>query len=337
MSRIVVYDLDGQAAGEIHAICNRGWAIGGGGQATIILPASDALQTWLQFGRMVMIEHPKLPAWGGVIDTAWKVIIPGTMTVYNCEYLLSLRTQDYPGSLTGSAGTIAMQLIGMANDQEDLLIREGNVHYDNDLRTEIFDQSSIWEHLKTLASNAGMEMMFYPALDANGRLIVQFDLQPYLGIYTGWLLHDGSGGNINVRDASVSGEIWNRIIGVGDQSTLPSRPQTEPQFDEISAERYRLRSKVVQFSGIPGQASQLETNVANYLKRSAYPRLTLTVEALDISDTFYHLRLGNSFIVQVSNVILPGGQRGWNGDCRITAMAYDEAQNKVLMTLDGEL
>jgi len=331
VSRIVVYGLDGQAEGEIHAVCNRGWAIGGGGQATITLPASDALQTWLQFGRMVMIEHPKLPAWAGMIDTPWEVIIPGMMTVYNCEYLLSLRTPDNVLNLTGSAGTIAMRLISEANSQQDLGIREGNVYYDSNLRAEQYDQRSIWEHLTDLATNAGLEMMFYPALDANNRLIVRFDMQPYLGIYTGFLLHDGTGGNINVAAASLSGAIWNRIIGIGDQSTVASRAQTQPQVDVVSSGLYRLRSTVMQFKGIPNQVSQLERNVANALKQSAYPRLTLTVEALDIGDTFHHLRLGNSFMVQVSNVILPGGQRGWTGSCRIKAMVYDETQNKVTM------
>lgn len=337
MSRIIVFGLDGISVGELHGNCMRGWAINEGGQATIALPADDARNRWLDIGRMLLIEHPKLPPWAGMVDTPWNALIPSQATVYNSEYLLSIRSLEIVTRLTGTAGRIVAKLIDLANRQEDLLIRPGNVDYYNDIeRNEIFDQRPVWELIVALVKKAGMEIMLRPDRDANNRLVIYYDIQQQLGVDTGIELHDGAHANITITSVSVDGVIVNRVTGISDQGTATSRLQTDPQSDTTSIAAYRLRSQVVQYSGVT-QMSTLIRNTRNYLTANKDPKVYLTVEVLDKGDVFYHLRLGNTLLLHAANILLPGGRRGWRGSVRITAMAYDESKNTVTMALEGSL
>ena len=54
-----------------------------------------------------------------------------------------------------------------------------------------------------------------------------------------------------------------------------------------------------------------------------------------MGDTFLNLRVGNSYQVRATRLILPGGVKGWSGRARIMAMTYNESRNTVGMTLVG--
>jgi hypothetical protein len=335
MSRLVIFGPDNKSVGEIHANCSRGWAISEGGQATVTLRADDALNKWLQFGRMVLVEHEKLPPWAGMIDTPWTATIPGQMTLYNAEYLLSVRAPDNILTLTGTTGGIALQMINLANAQEDLYIREGKVDASDSSRQEVFDQRSFFEQLTTLGKNAGREMRFRPER-VDRRLIIRFDLQPRIGVVSDQALRSGADGNLEITEARIDGEIYNRIIGIGDETTQDSRLQTRPFTNATSISRYRMRSRVTQYSGV-ADLSVLEANVATELAEAAFPKLILTANVLDIGDTFSHLDLGNTYPVHAPDLYLPGGIHGWGGTARITAMVYDETNNKVQINLEAAL
>jgi hypothetical protein len=335
MSRLVGFGLDRIAVGETRVNCDRGWAISAGMQTEVSLAAGQVM-SWMDFGRMVAIEHESLPMWAGMIDTPWSGLLPATMTVYNPEYLLNIRTPDVPLKFTGTAGAIALQLIEAANAQEDLGMRAGEIEYDDPDRVENFDLRPFWEQLLALSQRSGMELRLRPARDSENKLAIYLDMKHRLGIDTGFLLHDGAGANMEVTGADIDGEIWNRVTGYGDQSSATARKQTPAQRDEASIARYRLRSRSVQFSGVT-QDSTLLANTTVSLASTAWPVLKLTVNALDRGETFGALDLGNSLIVQASQLYLPGGRRGWRGEMRITAMQYLEAKRRVAMTLEASL
>lgn len=333
MSRIVGFDLHGTSLGEVHANCNRGWAINDGSETRLRL-GEEQLKPWLEFGRTVIIEHPKLPAWAGMIDTPWDAVLPIEITLYPVNYLLAIRTPDAPQELKGTAGEIALQMIDIANAQEDLLIRAGEIDMDDTSRVETLDQRTLWEQLTALAKRAGMEMRIRPERDANNRLVLYFDMKKRLGIQTGFLLHDGKRPNIEILKATIEREIWNRLIGIGDQSSLTSRLVTAPLVNAESSLRYRLRSKVVQYQGVIA-TSTLEQNTLIELNQRSRAWLSITVNALDIGDTFAYLDIGNSLLLKSSEVRLPGGERGWNGLVRIAGMEYSEDANTVGMVLEA--
>jgi hypothetical protein len=337
MSRLIIYNLDGSSAGEIQANCNRGWAINEGGKATVTLPLADSIKPWLQFGRMVYVAHPRLPAWAGMIDTPWRAMQPVQISIYNSEYLLNLRTPDVRLQLGGRAGKIALSLLSNANKPENLRIEAGEIDMDTAaLNEQQFEIQPIWEQLQAFMKKFGMEMQLRPELDASNRLVINLDVQTRLGKDTNFLLQDGKAPNMVITGAEIQGEIWNRVLGTGQQDGSNANLVSDPHIDDDSVRLYRMRGKAVSF-GTVANRSALQQLTETELQASSAPVLKLTVNVFDRGDTFSNLRLGNTLIVQAAQLILPGGVRGWKGLGRITAMAYDESKNVVTLVLMGAL
>lgn len=333
MSRIVVYDGNGISIGELHADCSRSWAISDGGTAEITLGDPPS---WLDLGQFVIVEHESLPAWGGMIDTPWRALPPVTVTAYNAVYFCAIRSPRAAQTLKGTGGEILAEFISQINQQGELYLRAGEISAEDVRRVEIYDMRTFWEQMKGLTQRAGMEMQVRVGTDANQRFRAWLDMAPRLGVDTDYLLHDGSGANMQISDATVDGQIWNSITGISDQATEQSRLTGETEEDEESIGRYRLRSKTVQFNGVTSQ-SQIEANTLAELARLANPKVYLTVSVLDKGMAFQNLRLGNTLLVHASRLVLPGGARGWKGYARITAMVYNEGANAVELSLEGEL
>lgn len=343
MSRIVVYDLNNYSVGEFTATCNRGWIVYGNpgvsaaGETTVIIPDDAAAQNWLQLGRMVLVQHPKLPAWAGVIDTPWKATLPVEVTLYNAEYVFSLRSPEQARGVAGSVPLIVGEMIRLMNEQEQMYLLVGNVSGDTRRHEEVLDQRTIWNQLVPLLERSGFEMVLRPERGAGKQLQIYADVGQVLGADTGYLLQDsGQGKNMTVVDARVSEKIINRVMGVSGQSTTEDQLQTGVFEDEDSQGLYRTRSESVQFQNIV-QLSTLEAYTRSYLASAKQPYLDLTIDAMDIGETFRQLRPGNRLLLRSSNLYLPGGVRGWSGNVRVLAMVYDEEQNTVQMKVRGTL
>lgn len=346
MSRVVVFDFDSDSRGEFKALASRGWQIAGvqrtngGGSMTMTLPKSSAGAAYMRLGNMVMIEHPTLPTYAGTIDVPWKADPPAKLTVYNSEYLLTLRYPDRPVIMTGSVASIAADLITECNNQGDLFLRMGDTSQAESVQTKFpVDQRNMWDNLNNLCASNGMEMIFRPERDATDRkLYIYIDIGRQLGFYTDALLHDGEGGNMIVQSAEIGGQIINRVVGTGSQSNTSNRLYTPALIDAVSADRYRIRGNVIQFRDI-AQQSILDEQTSIYLDSVKRPILTLKILIFDRDNgrTFSMLRLGNSYITHATKLILPGGVRAWRGIGRTLAMAHNESDNTVGMTVEGYL
>lgn len=333
MSRIVVFGTDQKAAGEISAMFNRGWmldghpAVSGGGSTTLSMGGEDAAKSFLQFGRMVLVSHAKLPSWAGMIDPPWSAALPVSVAVYNAEYLLSLRSPDEPVTITGAVGSIVAKMLEMFNAVEDLYVRIGDTSKaDQTYREELLDGRTYWEQLSALLLRSGCEMLPRAEKDANGRLIIYLDIATRIGLDTGFLYSDGAGGNASFASPVVDGLIVNRVIGTGDESGQVSRMRTAPFINEPSKQMYRTRSQTVQWRDVREQGT-LERYTENYLRYSASPKFTFLMNIMDQGDAFLHARLGNLAIVHFANGYFPGGVRGFRGTARIVAMAFTESTN----------
>ncbi len=339
-SRVVVYGLDNRSVGELRGIVNRGWTLIGdpnvkpGGQTSIILDDISASKPWLQLGRVVMIDHAKLPRWAGVIDTPWSAKLPVKASIYDIEYLFNLRTPDAPVLLAGTTGDIVQTMLEQINAQEETYLRIGQVD-DDVTRQETLDERPYWEQLTSLIERAGMEMQIRPVQE-EGRLYLYVDVLERVGRDTGFLFHDGQNANMNVLDASIDNEIWNRVIGIGDESTLKDRGRTAPMYEPASIRDFRLRSQNVQFRDVR-EVSTLARYTATYVRAASRPVLRLKVIIEDVGDALRNVAAGNTGIFHAYNIYLPGGTIGWKGEGRMKAIAYDESTNTVGMTVEAEL
>lgn len=344
MSRIVAFGRDQKAEGEITAMLDRGWmlagnpAVTGGGSTTLTLTAEQAVKPFLQLGRMVLVEHAKLPNWAGMIDTPWTAQLPVQTAVYNAEYLLSLRSPETPTVIEGSVGYIAARMIDMLNAEDDLFVRIGDVSQADPTPRPLplLDSRTYWEQLSELVQRSGCEMRVRPEKDASGRLIIYLDIATRIGVDTGFLLSDGKDGNAVFREPVLDEPVINRVVGTGDEAGQTSRLETRPFFDQDSISIYRMRSQKVQFRDVR-EISTLEQYTQNYMIYSAYPRFSFLVDVKDKGDAWFNMRLGNSALAHFSEAYLPGGVRGFRGTVRILAMAISESENNLLTVKVGSV
>ncbi len=180
-----------------------------------------------------------------------------------------------------------------------------------------------------------MEMQIRPVQE-EGRLYLYVDVLERVGRDTGFLFHDGQNANMNVLDASIDNEIWNRVIGIGDESTLKDRGRTAPMYEPASIRDFRLRSQNVQFRDVR-EVSTLARYTATYVRAASRPVLRLKVIIEDVGDALRNVAAGNTGIFHAYNIYLPGGTIGWKGEGRMKAIAYDESTNTVGMTVEAEL
>lgn len=341
MSRVVVFGLDHFSVGEFEAICDRGWMVYGsaatsGGGSTSITVSKEVLEKgWLQPGRMVLVEHPKLPAWAGVVDTPISLSAPALVSLYNAEYLLKLRTPDQTVKLTGTVAKVTKEMIALANAQEEMYLRMGDEGGSESYREETLDGRPFWDQLDAIWKRASTEVVFRADRNptAGNRLYVHADLQSRTGIETNYLLVDGQDGNTRVENATLEREIWNRVIGINDANSAKELLTSKVYRDEASINAFGLRSKKVQFR-VKVQ-STLERNAEDYLIAYSRPVLVFKVRIMDVRDAFLACRPGNGVILHAANVVLPDGSRGWRGNARILAMAYNEQENSIGATLEA--
>jgi len=342
VSRIVLFGADNYSVDEMEAICNRSWIIYGdanvqsGGGTSITIDDNTAQKHWLQFGRMVEVQHAELPPWVGVIDTPWTATLPVEVTLYPTEHLFTMRTPADVLTISGNVADIMDEIIKLANAEDDLFLRLGKTDgVDPTVRQETIEQKPLWDQLMALLEKTATEMVFRPERDQANRLYIYVDLGP-AGKNVNLLLHDGKKANMQIVSASVDGQIYNQVTGISSQSTRQSRLQTEPFEDAASRTLYKLRSTVVQFQNVT-EMTTLEANTRASLAASRYPQLILNVKVFNKAGEFQHLDPGNTALVHAANLRLPGGIRGWRGDMRILSMVYDESDESVLLNLIGYL
>jgi hypothetical protein len=239
-------------------------------------------------------------------------------------------------TLTGTVGGIIKQIIEKANQIEDLFLRVGQISMTGIDRVEKITSGGLWEQATTIVKNTGMEIGFQPIIQSDGTLILEVNLQERLGEEVDWVLQDGQDGNIQITEVSVEGQIINRVRGSSSESAETSRIMTGILMDAESMATYRTRNRVQVYNGMTNQ-TQLEENTKKYLEANKAPILKITLNALDKGDNFRYLRIGNAMMLRGTRLILPGGERGWSGNVRISAMTYDESKNVVTMNVEGKL
>lgn len=343
MSRVIILGLDNKSIGEFDAICNLGYSLCGnpaispGGSAGIAIPEYVFTKDWLEFGHAIVVQPEDAPAYFGLIDTPWIATRPVGITVYDVEYLLSLRTPDAKVKLTGHVASIISKVIDLFNAQGDMFIRLGSVgQIDSTYREETLDTRSFWEQLQALAVRAKTEMIFRPEKNDEGRWMIYVDLAQTLGADIDFEIQDGEQGNMKVNNAQVRGEIINRVIGIGSQSTQQSLLTTAALLNEGSSNQYRTRSRVVQFRDV-SNANTLNQNTKNYLNVVGFPYLEMQVSVVNDDHAFRYLRPGNAVMAHASQIVLPRGVKGWRGKTRIMKMALNDATKTMNMTLTGGL
>ena len=328
MSRIQIFNRDGYHLTDIAADADRSWLIGKYGRCSFTLPviSPKCREYYLGFGNYVLIEHPSLPAWGGMIDTPrkWgnnKVEV----TAYTPEYILNYRLSGYD-NLKITPGSMFVKAIDIANKVDDTrLFRGGPIDETGTPISFELRMDNLYEFIKDKIGGAGYEWIIKPRVDGN-RLLFEASLYEKFVQTLDFSLVDGVNIELN-NDALVEdGLIYSIMNGIGKAPSWGQRRKYRAE-DAESGSRYGYREGKVDVD--KNGVSAVQEYAEKQLKKDKQPKRKFDLSAIDKSDTFKYLNLGNVLHVNMSVCGFIGDTIGAVADIRITGMSYLENKGVV--------
>jgi len=337
-SIISIYDLDGAPIVEIEAATTVSYRLNGVGEANFVMSIWDekCRQDVLEFGRLVVIRHEKLPMWSGPLDTPreWGGNMV-TAKAYSAERLLYFR-HGRMQKLKGSAGEIFEKMITAANQEGDLLLRMGTVWTGGGSRQRELNYKDLLREMQELAEMSQNDFGIEPEIGADGKLIYRAHWWEKRGIDCALGLKEGGDGanlELDTKNLREQGEIWNDITGYGDGATWASRKIYRAE-DAVSIRRFGRRQKPIWYNGVT-EAATLKENVEGSLKELAWPRTTFPCNVLNVGDTWRMMGLGNRLPIEMPLCgFSASGGVGTDARGRILAFSHGEAAHKVSVTID---
>lgn len=342
MATIQIFNRDGVRINELEATAPREWVLNGVTKCAWQMSLLDPKCTLanLEYGNMVLIDHPSLPDWVGFIDSdssGGRIWSSGnTLKVMAISAEILFNYGDTPiAKLTGTAGDIFRQIIEIVNGQSLVaMVQPGDIYIGGQVREETLGQAPL-EHIRRISERAGNDW------DVRGEVV-----NGLLQLYANWYERKGTHYDRLLTEDHLEfsenlleeqGEIVNDLTGYGDASTRGTRMYAHKEVTESIGQVGRRRRNVV-FSGNTQQGT-LEENTETMVGVMAWPRIRTNFSLVNEDDLYELIDVGNSFPYHLDHAgFQPNGEFGTDGTARILAMAFsDEAVNdKVQLVVEGE-
>lgn len=323
-SRIRVFSRAGNLIREINSPAYRDWPLNDIGKSNFVVKARG-MESYIQFGNYVLIEHDELDNWVGVINTPrpWE---PRTNTV-NAESAMSLfnvRVGSYQQLVSGTWGQVFAQIISVINGPEQTLLEIGTVT-DGISFTSVVDMSNPYTYLQRALTQAQARLDFRPVV-TNGKLKIFVDMLPSLYTTSDLQLIEGLNIKKNSGTLIEQGEIYNdiTILGVSlDQIKFEGHAR-----DPISIERYGLRQTLFSEGQSQADVDRLaQVRLAQY----AYPRKTLGFVVTKKGETFQKARVGTIANVHLFTMGYLNGGLGFAGPAYIRNIQFDDKSGEAVL------
>ena len=339
-SVIQIYDKSGNYLTEVEATISRWWKLNEFGKATFELSTTDEKCTEknLEFGNLIYVSHPKLPAWGGMIDTPreWRkgsVIV----SIYSGPYLLKTGITQRSQTVAGPYGSIFRALLEESFDSADYnVIRAGEIFGGGPSVKREYNFAPLYDEIRNLAVESGNDFEIEPIIDVNGRLYFSANWHKRKEFRTGYTLFE----DLNLELPQVfmreQGIIANKLRLFGDGATFSSRPTARVQDNESIAKfgaRFLAKS-------VSGGADEVSDAAEEMIKVYAWPRKTFELTVADdpegVKKNFENCRIGNILKLEYYSVGFSGSGFGVEAEARILQMYYDDEANKLKLIIDQE-
>jgi hypothetical protein len=336
MSVIQVFDRRGLKIAEVLASCNRAWVRNGIARAVFTLSIFDAKcrEDVLRYGNMVLIEHQKLPAWGGVIDPPreWR---NGqvTITAYDGLRLFGYRVAQREQLLRGSAAVLIRKIYELAQQDMPLPIEIGVLEDDDHPREETVGGNPLLDDLIRIVERANGVLQLTPMLSM-GRMRFRVDYHTNPPTTMDILYLDNHNLRVEGQTLVEQGAIVNDMLGLGDGLTWDSRPRYR-EVDEDSINLYGLRQGVLHAQGVT-QIGTLTRGVKAALALSRQPEMVLDLQVVDVGDAWSRLRPMAPVRVRLTSAGFIGDKVGFQATGRVVGMEYNEAAQSVRVVLEVE-
>jgi len=335
MSKIQIFDRGGFKLTEIVADADRSWLINEYGHCEFTLPVIDAncRKRFLQFGNLILIEHPKLPKWGGVIDVPrkWGNNLV-TITAYTAEYLFKFRDTTYGGAQR-TPGEIYRNTIRKINVSGDIRVKEGTIWDGGKANGTEVKRDNAYDFIKNELDKAEVEWCLIPQLDAGGRLYFDANLYEKLGDPKAYELKEGVNIELNEDTLTEDGVIANHIFGIGTGATWNERPKYDA-VDLTSENDYGWRDEKLKVEH--NTVGKVEEESNKELNKRKNPEKNFDLSVLDYGLAWLNLALGNELPVHLSVCGFNGDKLGTDAKIRIKGMAYLENKGVVRLILDDK-
>lgn len=340
-SVIQIFDKSGNYLTEIEATISRWYKLNEFGKATFELATSDqkCIEQYLEFGNLVYITHPKLPAWGGMIDTPreWR---HGSVisSVYSAEYLLKTRITQRSQTLAGPYGTIFQTMLEELFDSSSFnVIRAGSIFGGGPSVKRVYNFAPLYDEIRNLAEESGNDFEIEPNIDSNGRLYFAAHWHKRKEFETNYTLYEDLNLELPAVFLREQGTIANKLRIFGDGATFTTRPLGRVQ-DQESIDRFGVRFLAKSVSG--SGADEVQDAAEAMIKVYAWPRktfeLTVADDPLNIKKNFENCRIGNILNVSFHSVGFSGSGFGVESKVRILQMYYDENKNTLKLIIDQD-
>lgn len=324
---------DGAFLTTLSATADRSWVMNDKGKCTLYLSTQDekTIRAYMGERNLICITHEKLPMWAGVIETDqdWDDRGGVQFTAWSAASLWIGRCPTQGQVKAASPGALFEKLVAIGNEDEDLLIRVGEMYRGGGDAETILDGTNLLEVIKDLAARWDMEFEVAPKLSSRGALSFEANWHKRMGdVIDGFSFVEDLNMKKTSRPLRVTRQVVNRLIGFGEASTDGDRPKAT-KTDAGSVNLFGLMEGTEDFDGVTDQTTVEEQTAARLLVLRL-PKKIVNVNVLDVENAFKATRLGNRVNLRATSF----GFRSRSGVgletvVRIMSMRYLERSNVV--------
>lgn len=320
-----IHARDGTPITDIKAAVVRSSLLNDIGEAIFQIPVTSTKcrREVLEYGNYLYVQNDKMPDWVGIIDTprTWR---NGLVEVhaYEVPFILQYRLTPLNSVIIGLPGELVQQLIGIANSDEDTLIRAGNMTSAGVSAPETLTDT-VYSHVKGISSNFGHDWICTPIIDTNGKLTIQMDWVETAGIVTDLELSQGQNLLYGDNPLEESAEILNYVQAMSNQQG--ENPTSIVLEDGTSRSKYGLRAARREYITTTTENGALPSFATALINRQKNPDIATPLTVLDVGNAFRSIRLGNIVKYKYTNVGFDGDGLGWSDYVRILGYRFDEA------------
>jgi len=295
-------------------------------------------ERYFQIGNLIHVEHipsqgnGRLPDWTGIILTPrdWDYGVLH-ITAYQAEAILKFRAMPHQ-SVGGTPKNVFRLIIENANARaRNIVIQPGVL---DDISRTFSDQlrTNAYDHIKKLVNDSGMDWSITGSInDKTGNLELFANLYFRRGVDTPLILNNNNT-ELQGKLLAEQGTPSNHVFGYSHAQTARSRYAVE-SIDQESVDDYgELQINQV----FVGRKDPVSTQNASdmRLENRARPTKLLKRIAVDDSNTFDYLSVGNTAILKETNAgFNPDGGYGFESIVKIIGMDYNDLSNKAPLNI----
>ena len=316
-----IFSRNGTPLTDFRASASRSSLLNNIGEAVFSIATNSVKckREYLEYGNYVLFRHGALGDWVGVIDTP-RIWRNGYVEVhaYEVPFLLQYRIPPLNDVVDGSPGDRFEQLLRIANEQADTLLRPRSVAKTGAVTSEKVSES-IYTHMRKISEANNYDWVCSPIIDGNGLLTVAIDWLERAGLVTDLELTQGK--NILYGDTPLeeSGELVSYAEAVSDPQNEDGSLSSSYSVDT----GYGFRAVRTVYSGAQELAA-LDSYAKEVVQKNSSPSLSTPLTVVDFGSTFENIRLGNVVKYRYSNVGFTEAGLGTTNYLRVMGFRFDE-------------